>query len=216
MAVGLLVRLVWIAWTSPLNPAQDEARFWELASNGMEGTAFIPPLYPLLLSLIRFVTGGSLIGARMAGACIGTASILLVHLLAQRHSHGTGGAAPAWVAALLPSLIYFDGRLRSESLVILLLLGFMMVWSSPVRDSRARGLAGGILLGLVALTRPGFLMLPGFLLLLEFRPESRIQWKRILGAAAWVIAGLALTVLPWTMRNHLSLGVPVLISSNGG
>ena len=212
MAVGLLVRLAWIAWTSPLDPSHDEARFWELASNGMEGTAFIPPLYPLVLSLMRFVTGGSLTGARVAGACLATASILLVHLLAQRHSNGTGGAAPAWIAALLPSLIYFDGRLRSEGLVILLLLGFMMVWSSPTRGGRVRRLAGGLLLGLVALTRPEFLILPGFLLLIEFR----MQWKRILGTAAWLIPGVALAVLPWAMRNHLTLGVPTLISSNGG
>ncbi len=212
MAVGLLLRLAWIAWTSPLDPSHDEARFWELASIGMEGTGFIPPLYPLVLSLMQFVTGGSLTGARVAGACLATPSILLVHQLAQRHSSGTGGAVPAWIAALLPSLIYFDGRLRSESLVILLLLGFMMVWTSPTRDGRVRELAGGFLLGLVALTRPEFLILPGLLLLLEFRTE----WKQILRTAAWLIPGMALAVLPWTMRNHLTLDVPALISTSGG
>ena len=216
MAVGLLLRLAWIAWTSPLDPSHDEARFWGLASNAMEGTAFIPPLYPLVLSLIQFVTGGSLTGARVAGACLATTSILLVHLLAQRHSNGTGGAAPAWIAALLPSLIYFDGRLRSEGLVILLLLGFMMVWTSPVGDRRVRGLSGGFLIGLIALTRPEFLILPGFLLLLEFRLEFRTQWKQIMGVGVWLIPGIALAVLPWTMRNHFTLDVPALISSNGG
>jgi hypothetical protein len=212
-AAGLLGRLALIAWTTPLSLAHDEQRFWDLATTRMAGTAFLPPLYPLLLAGLRAIVGDGLTGVRVAGACLSVASIVLAHRLAERHLGRGSGTPAAWVAALMPSLIYFDGRLRGESLVILLLLGFTDLWTMQGAGRGAR-LGAGALIALVGLTRPEFLILPVVLV--------AIAWRRGAGAeamrrAAHILPGLILILLPWMVRNQRVVGLVLpAISANGG
>jgi 4-amino-4-deoxy-L-arabinose transferase-like glycosyltransferase len=213
MAVGLLARLALIAWTTPLEPSLDEARFWDLAGRGMSGTAFLPPLYPLALAAARAVGADSHLAARLLSVCMSTASIALVHILARRHFSGTVGAAPAWIAALLPTLVHYDGRIRSESLVILLLLGFAVLWTGRKTAGRARILWAGLILGFLALARPEFLLFPMLLLLIELKGGGGLPVVR---RGLLLLPGLVIVVLPWTVRNHVALGVDALISTNGG
>jgi 4-amino-4-deoxy-L-arabinose transferase-like glycosyltransferase len=213
MAVGLAVRLVLIAWTTPLELALDEARFWDLAGRGMAGTAFLPPLYPLALAAARAAAGDALLAVRVLHACLSIVSIGLVYVLARRHFAGTEGSAPAWIAALLPTLIYYDGRLRSESLVIMLLLLFAVLWTKTEKAWRRRTLWAGLVLGLLALARPEFLLFPVLLLLLEF---GRGEGPPLARRGLLLLPGLLIAVLPWTARNRIALDVDALISVNGG
>jgi len=74
--------------------------------------------------------------------------------------------------------------------------------------------ACGVCLGLGALIRPTYVLLPipiGIHMLLAW-PRRR----RALVSAGGIVLGTALAVLPWTARNYRVTGGFVLISSNGG
>ncbi len=199
-----------IAWTTPLTLSLDEQRFWDLAGTRMTGTAFVPPLMPWFLAAARALFGDSVTATRIAVACLSVIAIVLVHVLAQRHLGA--GRPSAWLAALSPTLVYYDGRLRSEPLVILALLSFALLWSLP-QSRRAWAVPGaGLSLGLAALARPEFLLLPAVLALVGLARRTRPS-LRDLGI---LVVGMILPIVPWTLRNHHEVGAWVVVSSNGG
>jgi dolichyl-phosphate-mannose-protein mannosyltransferase len=212
LAAGLLARLALIAWTTPLALSLDEARFVDLATTGMRETAFLPPLWPLVLACIRAFVGDSLPSVRAVIACLSIGSIAFVYVLAERHMGRGSGPVAAWIAALLPTLVYFDGRLRSEWLVILLLLGFACLWTGA--PTRAGALLGaGCVLGLVVLARPEFALIPIFLVALGV---ARGEGNRAFRKGALLAPGCLLLVLPWVVRNEVVVGAGPVISTNGG
>ncbi|HEU4403015.1 MAG TPA: glycosyltransferase family 39 protein, partial [Candidatus Polarisedimenticolia bacterium] len=197
----------------PLTLSHDETRLWDLATTRMRGTAFVPPLYPFFLAALRALLGDDVTRARIAGACLSLLSIVLVYLLAERHLGPGEGGAPAWISALLPGMVYFDGRLRCESLSVLLLLGFAALWTWPRRSEVRPVASAGVVLGLLCLARPEFLPLPLLLLAFGlFRREGVATLRRV----AWLLPGALLVVLPWVARNHRVVGVWAPVSTNGG
>ncbi|MFQ5877070.1 MAG: glycosyltransferase family 39 protein [Acidobacteriota bacterium] len=211
-AAGLLARLLLIAWTSPLELSLDEARFWDLATRRMHGTAFLPPLYPLYLAAVRSAVGDSVTVVRVIGACVSLAGLLLVHRLAERRLGPRAAVVSAWVAALAPTLVYYDGRIRSESLFILLLLLSARLFPAAAAGRPAQSLGAGCLLGLALLLRPEFLLLP---FLLGAVAIGRGGSAALRGAAP-LCAGLLLVLAPWAARNRLVVGVWAPVSTNGG
>lgn len=214
VALGLLARLALIAWTTPLELSLDEARFWDLATSRMRGTAFLPPLYPYFLAGLRLIAGDDVTAVRVATACLSMASIVMVHVLAERLLGPGSGRWPALVAALLPTLVYYDGRVRSEPLVVLLLLGFAIVWTTPAPRRPVATLAGaGVLLGLATLARPEFLLLPIALLAVGLRHGRS---RTVILRSGLLLAAVVVILVPWTIRNHRVLGRWTAVSTNGG
>lgn len=94
-----------------------------------------------------------------------------------------------------------------------------------------RWLLAGLALGALALVRPEYLGVGVLLALVvlasvTFRMHLLAQrankcsqyadWRRWLGAAALVLAGMAVAILPWTVRNVVALDRLVPISTGGG
>jgi 4-amino-4-deoxy-L-arabinose transferase-like glycosyltransferase len=213
IAAGLAARLLLIAWTSPLRLSNDEARFWNLAGTRMGDTAFLPPLYPMFLALVRMVAGDSIEAARVTGAALSAVTIACVWLLGERHLGAGSGRWPAWVVALFPALVYFDGRLRGEVLVAPLLAGFAAAWTGRQAGRPGGRIAAGVLAGLLVLARPQFLLLPALLAVATWARTR--SWREAL-RPAWLLPGILLLVLPWTARNQHVVGTPALVSTNGG
>ena len=178
----------------------------------MRATAFLPPLFPFVLAGLRGLTADSVLAVRVVLACAAVASIVLVHRLAERQNGPGAGRTPAWIAALLPTLIYFDGRLRSESLTILLLLAFTFLWTGPRQSEPRPLLAAGVLAGLIVLARPELGLFP---LILVFIGLRRAEGRRVLRKALLLLPGLLLLVVPWMVRNERVTGSRV-VSTNGG
>jgi hypothetical protein len=81
------------------------------------------------------------------------------------------------------------------------------------QESLGAGGLGGIAVGYSALCRPQALMVVPFLLLLAL---GRGRGGRLAAAAA-LLAGLAIAIAPWTIRNYVVQGQRfVLIATNGG
>lgn len=212
MFAGLLARAAMIAWTHPLVLSVDESRFWDLATRRMQGTAFLAPLYPFWLAALRLLFGDSVVAIRLATSVLSLISILLVFLLAERLGGAGSGRVPAWVAALSPTLVYADGRLRSEPLLILLLLAFAWFWSDPRSDRIKAMVPAGVLAGAAVLVRPEYLILPAWLLLVAIRRRGSIAAARKTGV---LIAATLVVLLPWMIRNHRLFG-SWTITTNGG
>jgi len=211
-AAGLLARLLFIGATAPLTLSSDEQRFWDLATTRMSGTAFLPPLQPFLLAALRGVVGEDISMVRIATAVLASVSIILVGILAERHLGTRAGSAAAWIAALLPTLVYYDGRLRGEPAVILFLLLFGCLWSRPGAGRHERLLAGACL-GMAALGRPELLLLPPVLAAIGW---LRRDVSRAILRVVWLAPGILMLVVPWSMRAHWTTGNWAIVSANGG
>jgi hypothetical protein len=79
-----------------------------------------------------------------------------------------------------------------------------------------RWLLPGLLLGALALTRPEYLAISLPIAVVVFARGGRANWTTGLTQAAIMLAGLVLVVVPWTVRNAITLDRFVPISTGGG
>lgn len=85
----------------------------------------------------------------------------------------------------------------------------------PHRPS-IRWLAPGLLLGALALVRPEYLAISLPIAVVVFARGGRDGWRECLLQALVMLVGLAVVVVPWTIRNEVALGRFVPISTGGG
>jgi 4-amino-4-deoxy-L-arabinose transferase-like glycosyltransferase len=169
--------------------------------------------------------------ARVVLAIIGSLSVLFAYLIGRRLARpptnpplsgevGWWGVVPALIGALVvaiyPALLEYQGMLMSEPLAATLLSGGVLaaLWAWDGR--RWRWLLPGALFGALALTRPEYLAITGFVALAVFAREARGDWRRSLTRAAIFLLGLVVIVAPWTIRNAVALDRFVPISTGGG
>ncbi|HEY0316677.1 MAG TPA: hypothetical protein VGC49_00070 [Solirubrobacterales bacterium] len=84
------------------------------------------------------------------------------------------------------------------------------------RHQLARWLLPGILLGALAMVRPEYLGVALLLGLIVFAAGARDDWRPALLHSAILLAGLALVLAPWTLRNAIALDRFVPVSTGGG
>lgn len=140
------------------------------------------------------------------------------------------GLLGAAVVAVYPALVEYQGMLMGEPLAATLLSGAVltMFWAWD-GEALGRWLLPGVLLGMLALVRPEYL---GVAVLLALVVASITLWQsfvalsatnlchkgswRGLVAAGVLLAGVAVVVAPWTVRNVVALDRAVPISTGGG
>jgi len=190
------------------------------------------PGLPLLAAGAYEATGGAHERlARVILALLGTLSVLFAYLLGRRlcrlltlpgqrranSASVVAGLIAAASVAIYPALLEYQGMLMSEPLAATLLSGSVlaMFWAAD-REGMAPWILPGMLLGATAMVRPEYL---GVALLLGLVVSARGlggDWRRSLAAAAILLAGVALVVGPWTLRNVVALDRAVPISTGGG
>ena len=222
--LGLLVRVAWVLY-DPAQPVSDFAWYDRMARNLATGvgyaisegkpTAYRPPAYPLFLAVIYRLINDSLLAARLGNAFLGAATILMTYYLARRnfsHREAVWGAA---LVAFTPSLILYSGLHASENLAVPLILATMLCLQIGV-DQNRRGwfIISGLLLGAASLTRGSLFLLPfAWLVWLIFRGATI---RRQLTIMACLAAGLAIPLLPWIVRNAVTFGYFIPLSTNDG
>jgi hypothetical protein len=235
VAVALVARLAfafgyWVG--KPLN--NDELEYLHLGRSVAAGQGFTyapvsgervgaagygrAPLYPLFISIMaRATSPATLVPAVKAAQCVlGALAVWLIAMIAKRAAGSRAQVAAGWIAALYPPLVWLPSFLFSESLYVVLALAnvlwldaAMAKWENPA-PAKVRGvLIAGVLAGVSALTRPAHVFFVGVTAL------WLLVRRRPLQAAAFVAAAL-LTIAPWTLRNYVTYGRPVLIASEGG
>jgi hypothetical protein len=169
-------------------------------------TANFPPLYPAFLAAVQALFGTSETVSQLAGAVVGSVTVVLTASLARRLAGQRVGLVAAVLVALSPMLVAADGSMMSEALYVPLVTGAVLLallagrtgawWTWP---------ALGACIGLAALTRTEALMLLVLLVLpLAWwgRTGARTRWLGVLGVGLVVLV----VVTPWMLRNRGAVG----------
>lgn len=231
VVLALLLRIAVIAADSGYEPGNDAFEYDYYARSVAAGggypqsgyllqggpTAIRGPGYPYLLGAVYAVSDDSATLGRLAGAALGTLSVLLLYLIAKRIWGRRVGLVAMGMGAVFPPLVLVSRDLVSESLFIALELGAVLC----VLNFRRSGgelrwaLASGALSGLAALTRnTGLaLILPVAIGLWPRQPGPR---RSSVLAPASAIACAAIAVTPWIARDAVEFGRFVPITTSGG
>ena len=224
LGVGLRVDYAW----EGREPVFDAAGYATIAANLERGEGFrlgaeatqpasnYSPGLPLFVSGIYKLSGGVHERfARLALALIGSLAVLFTYLIGRRLSGPLAGLVGAVAVAVYPALLEYQGMLMGEPLAATLLSGAVlaMLWAP---DGPARWLLPGALLGALVLVRPEYLAISIPIAVVIFALAGRESWKRGLAQATVLLAGMALVVAPWTVRNAVELERFVPVSTGGG
>jgi 4-amino-4-deoxy-L-arabinose transferase-like glycosyltransferase len=237
IVVGLAARLLFgfLYWTGkPLT--LDEQEYILLARNVTRGHGLTydggppgvkhferPPVYPLFVAAILKVTGteaplpggdtGVPPAVKIMQSLLGALTIWLIALVAARAAGARAAVTAAWLAALYPPLVWIPSYLLSEALYVV--LGLLTVWCLGEAIDRAGpsrrwpAFAAGVVAGAGILAKEAMV----FFVMLA------LAWliaRRRLFLAALLVAGVVVTVLPWTARNYAVHGQFVLGAPHGG
>ncbi len=224
----------------------DEGRGFTLGSGATQPASNYSPGLPLFVAGVYEVTGGVHERmARLVLALLGTLTVLFTYLTGRRLSGPAAGLIGAAAIAIYPALLEYQGMLMGEPLAAALLSGGVLaaLWASgpaisargscrggggpagspravldppPPRHPRERWLVPGALFGLLALVRPEYLgvaLLVSLVVLAKYRKDG---WRSALTKTAVVLVGVAIVVVPWTVRNAIALDRFVPVSTGGG
>jgi 4-amino-4-deoxy-L-arabinose transferase-like glycosyltransferase len=184
----------------------------EAAANG---PFYQDPLYPYFLALIYTVFGHSYWAVYLLQLALALLLLLLVYDTARRLFDWRAGIAAAAMAALYKPFIFYESQIEKTALAIFLTALFLWLFvRATSRKPQAGGrqtdigyllwpFAGGIALGLAALTRANTLIFAPLLsLALVLKPQVASRRLRI-GAAAAGLLGVLLVIAPVSIRNSV-------------
>ena len=231
IALGLRVGYAWLATGPHALPYSDAADYdslaWRMATGhgfslGPDSapypTAFRPPVLPWIVSLLYAVAGHRFFAGVLLQCVIGALVPLLLLELGRHLFSRSVGVIAGWLAAVHPLLVFFSGYLLTETVFVAAVLIAMLAtvsWIKTPRPSRAAG--AGVLWGVAALTRPTALLLPPLVALWTWAPLGLIVTPRDrVRQIALLLAGLAIAIAPWTVRNAIALRAFVPVTTGGG
>lgn len=245
-AVALAARLVYALAIAPDLPARGDTLLYHFLANGIaDGKGYIrpfselqfgeplptagyPPLYPLFLSAFSAVGLDSLTAHRAVSCLLGPVAVVLIGLLGRRVRGPRTGLIAAALAAVYPQLVMVDGTVITEALYAPLVAAVLLA-AYRLIDRPGWGSAAllGALIGLATLTRTeaillvALLALPACLAGVRRRPDgTRDRWRDALRPAAPLalvaVAATALVLTPWVVRNAISVGEPIVLTTNSG
>ncbi len=181
-----------------------------------DGPYYRAPLYPWCLGTVYALFGQGTLPPRMVQAVLGSLTCGLVFLIGRLAFNRTVGLVAGVGAASYWILVYFTGELLIPTLIVFLdmLLILLLLEAHRRRSGVLWGLSG-LVLGLSAIARPTILLFaPAIVIWMAALP--RRSWPELLRTAAVFTAGVALPILPITVRNYVVGHDRVLISSQGG
>lgn len=176
------------------------------------------PLYPYFLAVIFEVFGRSFLLVRLLQVVMGTLSVAVVFLMARKLLADQPALLAAGIMALYQGLYFFELQILKETMIILIsgascLLGVM---AADQPNRKRTWLVLGISLGLLTLLRGNFQALLPFLVVWAVFAEKGATVPHRLLRAALLLLGLALIIVPVTVRNYKIGGEFVLTTSQGG
>lgn len=233
LLVALAVRVVWgVAFFDELQADPDGyraiaeclGRFHVFGQIGEDShgepiphpTAFRPPLYPLVLAGIAGGRSPSPINIWILHTLLGVLTVAATWRLAHAWQlPPTCQWTGPFLVAADPLLLHQSTVVMTETLVTCLLLGGLLTltWFDQ-RPSGARAFWVGVALGIGSLCRPTvlpFIALVGLTLLLQ-----KLSWKQRCWHLLALVAGCALLLAPWTLRNFRTFQKPITTTTHGG
>jgi 4-amino-4-deoxy-L-arabinose transferase-like glycosyltransferase len=226
LAVMAGLRTLYLAeFGSHVPESSDTAFFVEDARRIASGDVFLAgrslvfnPLYAYFLGAIFAIFGEPTMPVLVIQFVLGIAGAWLLFSLAREQFGPLAALCTLGLTACYGMALLYEGQILDAFLSMLLPTVFLLQLRRAA-DSKEpwRFFAGGLGLGLFALTRPNVLLFfPLAALWAYFVAGGRDAVRRGTVAAGALAAGAALVILPFTIRNWVQTGEPVLITPHGG
>jgi 4-amino-4-deoxy-L-arabinose transferase-like glycosyltransferase len=228
---GVMARILFVlGWTIGAPLHGDPLFFQQAAAQIAQGHGYVtlfldkgslvptaehPPVFPLLLAAFDLVGIQSADAHRIVLAIISSGGVLAMGMLGRRLAGPAVGLVAAGIAAIDPLWVQQSGFLMSESIYLVIIPTMLLFALRCIdRPSRRDIAVLGVLIALATLTRSealDFLVLLGVpVVLLAVRP-----WRDRITFGMLLLAGVALLIGPWLVRNDMDFG-SLILSSNGG
>jgi 4-amino-4-deoxy-L-arabinose transferase-like glycosyltransferase len=202
--MALAWRAVWVVNPPPMEG--DTAEYLRLAhwigerhifsDNGVDPSAYRPPLYPAFLALCSLVSSNPQLTARVVQCAMGALTVLFVYFTARRLFDRATARIAGLIFCLAPMTAYFAGVLLTETVFAFFLMAGVWAWSAD------RPAAAGVCFAAAVATRA--VMLP-FLVLLAV--AGALTWRSREGRRMAIVGLIALACLaPWIGRNAVRVG----------
>lgn len=221
------LRWTWLSYARPV-PVSDFKHYLDLATTMVdhgffgvvEPSAWRLPAYPAYLA-VGVAISRDVFFLSAFTAALSVLQVALTYWLAWVVFRRRSAAVVAGlVAAIAPAFVTFAPVLASEHLLAVLTLGALIAALRLERGIRRMSLLTGVLLGAGVLTRgEAGAYLPALMLVVaagvwKLRPPRPAATA--LGAVALVVAGMAVVVAPWIVRNEAVVGDGAGLSTTGG
>ena len=206
-----------------------------------EPTAVRVPGYPLYVAMLFRIFGSSHAVALLGNVFLIALLPWFTFALAKPAFGCSAAGIAAFSCALDPGLYFYVlNEANSEALFTVLLCAAILMWrrvqppysyegggaerttantgsvplpNVPERRGTAFAVAAGVLFGAANLTRPGFLGLPFFIVLMEFLVRRRnLSWNK----ATVFCLTFVLVMFPWALRNRAVMGRFMFSTTNDG
>ena len=224
VAVSLVVNVVAIFAVSGFDrlPAThtDEHEYVRLAEQFHDGEGLSgfrrTPLWPWMLALSWKVTGVAVWPGQLLNALFGALAVLGVQHLAGWWLSRRAAAIAALIVAMLPTLVFLNASLYTESLTTCLFIWASVLAMAAVQRADPEDLgtftlrpmdwaALGAVVALLNLVKPAFLLWPALLALFGAVLQRRCLPRLALAMLITTLA-FCLTMTPWWVRNYRSSG----------
>ncbi len=221
LVLGVLLRGVWVTVFHPV-PASDGATYLKLAKQLATGQqyhmagslAYWPPGYPLFMTPWVWLFSESRVAWILPNILLFCVSVLGVWKLGNRYLKPGVANLAVMLIAIWPGYVALVATPEKENLLIGLMPWLIIAWLYSLRSHKSYALMGGLLLGVMDLTQPACLLLPVALFISGTLLQVRLY--RVFLSTTLLLIGIAIVIVPWSLRNYQVLGVPVLVSTNGG
>ena len=218
-ALSLIIRLIANSYLSDTLHAPlsgDEPTYVNIAlnllsgsgysMNGVDPTAFRAPGYPLFLVVVLFLTGKSLLLARIVNILIGSATVVVVLLAGEKMFDRTTALIASLLLSIYPVFVGISGELISDTLFVFLMCAFLLMMAMAGDNARSPWtmLGAGLFLGWALVTRAELIVFFPFLVVWSY------YHFRKSGAVGRVLIFLLLPAMcfavPWVYRNYQMYG----------
>lgn len=204
----------------------DEQQYHNLAVSVLHGngfvnvdgspTAFRPPGYPFVLLSIYTITEQPIL-AKILNVLLLGALILALGVIAARIKPPAVKLVP-YIVMACPILIYVTSVLYPQVLGSVMLAVVVLILTRENVSLKDFGMAG-VIYGLLCLAIPSFLMvLPLFFLylLVAQLPLTKTSIVKLIQQGSVLTVAILVVLAPWTIRNYVTFGQLVPISSITG
>jgi hypothetical protein len=182
----------------------DEWRLWN-------GEWTIAPLYHLFLGVVFWMFGPHLLPLRLLQCGLDALAAVAVAALGRRAAGPWGAWAGVAYAVWWPAVEMTSWTMTENLHTVLFASALALMAEEAAMPSRRRAFVAGVVLGLAALARSvstGFLPIAAF-----WRWWLAGRGRAGIAAAAPLLLGGAVVILPWTARNVFLVHDAVLIES---
>ncbi|MBI2724271.1 MAG: glycosyltransferase family 39 protein [Chloroflexi bacterium] len=218
----MIPRAAWVAYNDREPQGLNDPALYDLLAGRMadglgytrptgEKFAYYPIGFPATVAGLKkagdiFGWDRSVFSIKMMNGIFGAITVLLLYLLALRVTDRRTAIIAGLLLSIFPSQVFYTGTVLSEPLFTMLFIAALLAlaWRPWTKDGLPYPLlfVAGVLLSAATLTRGITLVFPLLLLVIwTFQLSSK---KRALTQAVVVWLGIAVLVVPWSVRNTLA------------